>query len=101
METAGSQQTPALGAAIAAAVAAGDSAGGYDTFEEAQRSMTATGERSFHPDSAAHAVYDELYALYLELHDTFGGVSTDGADLGSLMKRLLDLRVRAVREPVA
>jgi L-ribulokinase len=94
MLTAGSAQTPALGAAIAAAVAAGEAPGGYPTFEEAQQRMTALGNRSFTPNPDAHAVYDELYGLYRELHDTFGGVSHDRADLPSLMKRLLAIRER-------
>ena len=95
MLTAGSPQTPALGAAIAAAVAAGERAGGYDRFDAAQQRMTALGTRTFSPDAAAHAVYDELYALYRELHDSFGGVGAAQGDLPSLMKRLLQLRERA------
>jgi L-ribulokinase len=96
MLTAGSPQTPALGAAVAAAVAAGAGAGGYDHFEEAQARMTSLGQRSFAPDGDAHRVYDDLYALYRELHDSFGGVAAARADLGSLMKRLLALRERSV-----
>ena len=95
MLTAGSPQTPALGAAIAAAVAAGERAGGYDRFDAAQQRMTALGTRTFSPEAAAHAVYDELYALYRELHDSFGGVGAAQGDLPSLMKRLLQLRERA------
>jgi L-ribulokinase len=94
MLTAGSPQTPALGAAIAAAVAAGAGAGGYDRFEAAQERMTSLGTRSFVPAPAAHAVYDDLYALYLQLHDTFGAVKGAGADLPTLMKRLLAIRER-------
>jgi len=97
MLTAGSPQTPALGAAIAAAVAAGrggGGAGGYDRFEAAQERMTSLGARSFVPNREAHAVYDELYALYLELHDTFGAVHGARAELPALMKRLLALRER-------
>jgi L-ribulokinase len=96
MLTAGSPQTPALGAAVAAAVAAGSGAGGYDRFEEAQAAMTSLGQRSFTPEGDAHGVYDELYALYRELHDAFGGVPAARADLGSLMKRLMALRERSV-----
>lgn len=96
MLTAGSPQTPALGAAVAAAVAAGAGAGGYDRFEDAQARMTSLGRRSFTPDEDAHRVYDELYALYRELHDTFGGMAGTRADLASLMKRLLVLRERSV-----
>jgi L-ribulokinase len=96
MLIAGSAQTPALGAAMSAAVAAGKSAGGYDTFEDAQEAMTSLKDKRFLPDPAAHAVYDELYAMYMELHDAFGGVSAAGSDFSSLMKRLLALRSRVV-----
>ena len=92
MLVAGSPQTPALGAAISAAVTAGKPAGGYDDWTDAQRNMTTLKEKRFTPDSAAQAVYTELYGMYRELHDTFGGVSAARADLGTLMKRLLALR---------
>ncbi|MGD2122889.1 MAG: ribulokinase [Gemmatimonadota bacterium] len=96
MLIAGSPQTPALGAAISAAVAAGRAAGGYDTFGDSQGAMTSLKEKRFDPRPEARAVYDELYGMYLELHDAFGGVGTDRADFPSLMKRLLDLRGRVV-----
>jgi L-ribulokinase len=96
MLIAGSPQTPALGSAISASVAAGAAAGGYDTFEAAQEAMTSLKETRFQPDPEAHAVYNELYGMYLELHDAFGGVSMEKVDLPSLMKRLLDLRSRVV-----
>jgi L-ribulokinase len=95
MLIAGSPQTPALGAAISAAVTAGAAAGGYDDWTAAQDRMTAVRDRRFVPDSGARAVYDELYALYHELHDTFGGVPGARADLGTLMKRLLAIKERA------
>jgi L-ribulokinase len=98
MLVAGSDQAPALGAAISAAVAAGAAAGGYDSFAEAQAAMTSLKEERFEPDPAAHAVYDELYAMYLELHDTFGGRVANHAELGTLMKRLLALRDRVFAE---
>jgi L-ribulokinase len=96
MLVAGSPQTPALGAAISAAVAAGTAAGGHASFEEAQARMTTIGDRRFDPDAATRAVYDELYAIYRELHDCFGGVAGARTDFGSLMKRLLRVRERAV-----
>ena len=95
MYVAGSPQTPALGAAIAAAVAAGSAAGGYDRFEDAQARMTSVKSDAFHPDPSAHAIYDELYAIYRELHDSFGVPGATG-DLATIMKRLLSLRERAV-----
>lgn len=94
MHVAGSPQTPALGAAIAAAVTAGAAAGGYDRFEEAQDRMTSLKPEAFLPAPARHQIYDELYAMYRELHDGFGGVAGARADIGNLMKRLLALRDR-------
>jgi L-ribulokinase len=98
MYIAGSPYTPALGAAIAAAVTAGAAAGGYDRFEEAQARMTSLKPEAFLPDAARHRVYDELYAMYRELHDSFGGVAGARADFATLMKRLLALRDRVTLE---
>jgi L-ribulokinase len=94
MMIAGSPQTPALGSAAAAAVAAGAAAGGHGSFAEAQAAMVKDGDRQFVPDPAAKRVYDELYGLYRELHDVFGGVAGATAELGTLMKRLLAIRER-------
>jgi L-ribulokinase len=94
MLIAGSSQTPALGSAIAAAVTAGKAAGGHATFEEAQARMSSLKEKRFTPRPGAARVYDELYAMYRELHDTFGGVPGAKAELGTTMKRLLAIRER-------
>jgi L-ribulokinase len=95
MLIAGSPQAPALGAAVSAAVTAGSAAGGYDDWIEAQDRMTAHQEKRFAPDPPAHAVYNQLYAIYRELHDGFGGVPGSVPALGSVMKRLLTIRERA------
>jgi L-ribulokinase len=95
MQIAGSPQTPALGSAIAAAVSARAAAGGHDRFEDAQAVMTSIKAQRFTPDPEASRVYDELYAIYRELHDSFGGVAGARADLGTVMKRLLAIRERA------
>lgn len=92
-----SSQTPALGSAIAAAVAAGAAGGGYDDFPAAQTHMAAPASRRFDPDPAAHATYEVLYGMYRELHDTFGAVRSARADLPTLMKRLLATREAAIR----
>lgn len=97
MLIAGSPQTPALGAAISAAVTAGSAAGGYDDWIVAQDRMTTLKEKRFSPEPGARRVYDELYGMYRELHDTFGGVAGGRADLATLMKRLLALKERASR----
>jgi L-ribulokinase len=96
MLIAGSPQAPALGAALSAAVTAGSAAGGYDRWGDAQERMTTIKQKRFEPDAAAHAVYDELYAIYRELHDVFGGVTGASPQLATLMKRLLDIRDRVV-----
>jgi len=75
---------------ISAAVAAG----AHASFEAAQEKMTALKETRYTPNPAAQRVYDELYAVYRELHDGFGGVLGAKADFPSLMKRLLALRER-------
>jgi len=92
MLIAGSPQTPALGSALAAAVTAGAAAGGYDDWREAQRCMTTVKDERYEPRPEAVKVYTELYTMYRELHDTFGGVAGARADLPSLMKRLLAMR---------
>jgi L-ribulokinase len=86
MLIAGSSQAPALGSAISAAVTAGV----FTSWQDAQQAMTSVKDKRFTPDPAAHAVYNQLYAIYRELHDEFGGVKN--ADLGSVMKRLLEIR---------
>jgi L-ribulokinase len=93
MLIAGSPQTPALGAAIAAAVAAG----AHGSFETAQEKMTSLKEKRFVPRPEATRAYDEVYGLYRELHDAFGGVAGARRDLATLMKRLLAIRERTAR----
>jgi L-ribulokinase len=89
-----SAQTCALGSAIMAAVVAGPAAGGYASVEEAQKACCSFKKTVYHPDPAAAAAYAALYALYLELHDSFG-VRGSRADLQALMKRLLEIRRRS------
>ena len=45
--------------------------------------MTSLKEKRFQPDPAARAVYDELYGIYRELHDAFGGVPARARTSGS------------------
>jgi L-ribulokinase len=89
-----SGQTCALGAAIAGAVAAGKSAGGYANYADAQKAMTGLKPRIFQPNPAAHAVYKELYSLYRKLNDAFGTQQANG-NLYPVMKELIEIRNRA------
>jgi L-ribulokinase len=95
MLIAGSPQTPALGSAVSAAVTAGEAAGGYARWDEAQTRMTRLKDKRFDPRPDAKRAYDELYGIYRELHDAFGGVPGAKPDFASLMKRLLAVKERA------
>ena len=68
LSLAGSAQAPALGSAIHAAVAAGC----YPDVPAAAMVMGRRHRNAFRPDPASAAVYDELYAEYIRLHDYFG-----------------------------
>lgn len=72
IKVAASTQTPALGAAMFGAVAAGAGRGGYDSLAEAAERMAHVREETFLPNAAHKAVYDELYREYDRLHDWFG-----------------------------
>jgi L-ribulokinase len=104
MKVARSAQTCALGAAAFGAVAAGTAAGGFASAAEAQAALCGLRDTVYRPDPAAHATYRKLYALYLQLHDTFGKPdqtkpdpknAAAGANLYNVMKDLLIIRSQA------
>ena len=53
--------------------------------------MTSLKPEHFEPIAGNKAVYDKLYALYRELHDSFGGLKTS-VDLSKIMKSLIDIK---------
>lgn len=77
-----SKQTPALGAAMFAAVAAGQAKGGYDSIIDAAEKMARVKEETFKPIPEHVEVYEQLYQEYSKLHDYFGRGEND------VMKRL-------------
>ncbi len=87
MHVAGSSQSGALGSAIAAAVLAGV----HPDFATAQAAMTSLKPVKYSPAAENQPVYDRLYALYRDLHDSFGGLSKS-ADLSRVMKSLMDIK---------
>jgi L-ribulokinase len=91
LQVAASSQACALGAAVAASVAAG----AHRDFAAAQRAMTSLKPRVYRPRAAARRVYDNLYGLYRRLHDAFGGTDRR-ADLSRVMKDLLEIKNRPV-----
>ena len=90
---AASSQTPALGAAMFAAVAAGPGAGGYATIEDAAAAMAHLRDVSFDPDPMSRGVYDALYAEYVRLHDLLG------RDGDPVLKTLKRIRLEAIARP--
>jgi len=94
LKIAASSQTCAVGAAIFGAVAAGKTAGGFADAEEAQKIFCRFKKTVYRPDAKRKAVYDDLFALYRDLHDAFG---TKGyrKNLFHVMKRLLEIKEKA------
>ena len=90
MKLSRSAQTCALGSAIAAAVIAG----AHKDYATAQKKMTGLKPKVYQPNPKAHAVYQQLYALYKELHDAFGTKAWNG-NLYCVMKQLIEIRSRA------
>ncbi len=82
-----SEQGPALGSAIHAAVAAG----AYPDIRSAAEAMGSVDRATYVPDEAAADAYDALYAEYLLLHDWFGRGGND------VMHRLRAMRREATR----
>jgi L-ribulokinase len=81
LSVATSAQAPALGSAIHAAVAAGR----YPDVPAAAAVMGRVDRDAYLPDAKRAAAYDDLFAIYQELHDHFGRAT-------SLMRRLKALR---------
>ncbi|HIY67463.1 MAG TPA: anhydro-N-acetylmuramic acid kinase, partial [Candidatus Agrococcus pullicola] len=81
-----SEQAPALGSAIHAAVAAG----AYPDIVAASAAMGSARVDAYVPDASNADVYDEMFGDYMLLHDRFGR----GEDL--LMHRLKARRDRAL-----
>jgi L-ribulokinase len=80
-----SEQGPALGSAIHAAVAAG----AYPDITAAAAAMGKVRRAVYQPDPASADVYDRLYAEYERLHDYFGRGGND------VLHRLHALRAEA------
>ena len=87
-----SQQAPALGSAMFAAVAAGSALGGYDSIIDAAQHMAHLGVETYRPRDADHAAYGLLYEQYVQLHDLFGRGRADS------MKALKRIREQTMGE---
>jgi L-ribulokinase len=92
IKVASCQYTSALGAAMYAAVAAGEAAGGYQTIQDASRKMAHLEKETFVPNNKDKKTYNRLYSEYTLLHDYFGYGHNDA------MKRLKNLRVNILEK---
>ncbi len=81
-----SDQGPALGSAIHAAVAAG----AYPDVPAAAESMGRVRRDAYRPDPHRHEAYTVLYGEYVRLHDYFGHSEREGGN--EVMHRLRALR---------
>ncbi len=86
IKVAASPYTSALGAAIYAAVAAGEKRGGYDTIQAASKKMAHLSNQTIVPNNNDKKTYNRLYSEYTLLHDYFGYGHNNA------MKRLKNLR---------
>ena len=89
MKVSRSAQTCALGAAIAGAVVAG----AHPDYATAQKAMTGLKPKVYTPNAKHHATYQQLYALYKQMHDAFGTAKGNG-DMYGVMKKLIEIRSR-------
>lgn len=96
MKVSKSKQTPALGAAIFAAVSAGKNVSGFEDVDKAKDAMTGI-NKTFYPIPENNEVYKEIYLLYKQLHDGFGTKGTPG-NYFNVMKDLLDIRDKIRKE---
>ena len=92
MLVAGSSQACALGSAVSAAVLAG----AHKDFATAQKAMSSIKSKQYKPDIASQKIYNQLYVLYRQLHDSLGGLNKS-ADLSRVMKELLSVKERVAR----
>ena len=90
VKIAAASQTPALGSAMFGSVAAGKSAGGYDTIQQASAAMSNLRDETYVPIPENSVIYDKLFAEYVILHDYFGRGVND------VMKRLKALKAEQI-----
>src|SRR5690625_157085 len=72
VKLADSFQTPALGAAMFGAVAAGEADGGFDNILDATKKMARIKDEVIKPIPENVEIYEKLYQEYVTLHDYFG-----------------------------
>lgn len=80
-------QTCAVGAAIFGAIAGGK----FKSVNQAQKKICKFKKKSFKPDKKSVIIYEKLYLLYRQLHDSFG-TKDYKENLFNVMKELLKIK---------
>ncbi|MFC3419988.1 ribulokinase [Salinicoccus hispanicus] len=88
IKIADTSQTPAIGAAMYGAVAAGKEKGGFDNIEEAAEKMKRIKDEYITPIAANVEAYEKIYEHFNDLYNYFGKDS-------KVMKSLLSLRTES------
>jgi L-ribulokinase len=89
----GSSQAPALGAAMHAAVAAGEALGGYPDITVAASHMGGLRDMVYKPQPDNVQIYDALYQEYKRLYNYFGRGENN------VMKQLRHLKRQVITSP--
>lgn len=81
-----SEQAAALGSAVYAALSAGESAGGYDNYEEAVKNMCQVKSIVYEPNQKNFELYTKLYSIYKDYSEIMGNSNRE------IMRRLQELQ---------
>lgn len=80
------EQAAALGSAVYAALSAGKSAGGYDSYEEAVKNMCQVENIVYEPNQKNFNLYTKLYFIYKDFSEMMGKSNRE------IMRRLHELQ---------
>lgn len=91
VDVAESNETVALGAAMMGALAHFKENGQETQLTDLQKTFCKVSSLSYQPKADNVTIYEKLYQMYLQLHDSFGSVNGD-ANLFSIMKQLIQIK---------
>ena len=84
-------ETVAFGSAIAGAYAAKKGEEGFESIEAIFNRLNKTDYKVYNPNPENVTTYEQLYELYIQLHDSFGIKGTK-VELFPVMKKLIELK---------
>jgi len=84
-----SEQVCAVGSAILATC---NNKEGYKNISEAQKRMSVKIKKIYTPNKKNNLIYNKIYSLYVDLHDSFGLKKNTKKSLHHIMKKLIIIR---------